>query len=48
MAVKVDGTICLVGFVGRMCFQSNADNAVRIDYEKYIDGKDDYIINLKK
>ena len=45
MALQADGTICFVGFVGRMCFQSNADNAVRIDYEKYINGADDYIIH---
>ncbi|MGN1458535.1 MAG: hypothetical protein ACI4XP_11400 [Acutalibacteraceae bacterium] len=45
MALKADGTICFVGFVGRMCFHSNADNAVRIDYEQYINGADDYIIH---
>lgn len=32
-------------FTGRMCYHHSRNTAIRIDYEKYIDGMDDYIIN---
>lgn len=44
MALRSDGTICLLGWAGRMCYRHNKENVLRIDYEKYIDGKDEYII----
>ena len=47
MALNADGTICFLGWAGRMCYRYGGDTAIRIDYEKYIDGADDYLINLK-
>ena len=48
MALLADGTICFLGFVGRMGYHSGANNIIRIDYEKYIDGDPEYIIDPKK
>jgi len=42
MALKPDGTICFLGWAGRMCYHAKGD-IIRVDYEKYIDGED-YII----
>ena len=28
-----------------MCYHYGGNTAIRIDYEKYIDGSDDYVIN---
>ncbi len=36
MALLADGTICYLGWAGRMCFMSKQENVVRIDYEEYI------------
>ncbi len=44
MALLSNGVICYLGFVGRMCYGSGSKDAIRIDYEKYIKDKDDYII----
>ena len=44
MALKPDGTICFLGWAGHACFYYGGKTAIRIDYEKYIDGMDDYII----
>ncbi len=44
MALLSSGVICYLGFVGRMCYGSGSKDAIRIDYEKYIKDKDDYII----
>lgn len=46
MALKSDGTICFLGWAGRMCYHHSRNTAIRIDYEKYIDGMDDYIVNF--
>lgn len=45
MALKSDGTICILGWAGRMYYYHSRNTAISIDYEKYIDGMDDYIIN---
>ena len=42
MALKPDGTVCFLGWAGRMCYHAKGD-IIRVDYEKYIDGED-YII----
>lgn len=47
MALNPDGTICFLGFAGRMNYWSNKE-AVRIDYEKYVGGDDDYVIVSKE
>ena len=44
MVLRPDGTICFLGWAGRMYFHHNKNNALRIDYEKYIDGFEDYIV----
>ena len=44
MALCADGTICFLGWAGRMCYHLSEDKVIRIDYEKYIDGEDNYII----
>ena len=41
MALQPDGTICFLGFVGRMCYHLDKDNVVRIDYQKYINDEND-------
>lgn len=41
-ALNKDGTVCFLNFVGRMAFQCNSDNIVRVDYKKYINGEEDY------
>ena len=48
MALHSDGTICFLGWAGHMCYHYSGKAAIRIDYEKYIDGKEDYIIKPKK
>lgn len=52
MAVNDDGTINYVGFAGRMAFGSGADTVggrklIRVDYAKYEEGEDDFIIRIK-
>lgn len=44
MALRPDGTICFLGWAGHMCYHHSKKAAIRIDYEKYIDGSADYII----
>ena len=44
MSLLPDGTICFLGFVGRLCYNLDKDNVIRIDYQKYVDGANDYII----
>ena len=44
MRLHKNGNLSYVGIIGRICFQSNADSAIRVDYEKYICGEADYII----
>lgn len=44
MALLPGGKICFLGFAGRMCYGSGSKDAIRIDYEKYINGEEVYII----
>ena len=44
MALQPNGTICFLGWAGRMCYHYNKENVLRIDYERYIDGAENYII----
>lgn len=44
MALKENGTICFLGWAGRMCYHYAQNQAIKINYEKYIDSADDYII----
>ena len=44
MALQPDGTICFLGWVGRLCYHHSKNTAIRIDYERYIDDDQVYII----
>ena len=44
MSLKADGTICYVGFAGRVLYHHLNDKCIMIDYEKYVDGDSGYII----
>lgn len=44
MSLKPDGTICFLGWAGRMCYHHSSNDAIRIDYEKYISGLEDYLV----
>ena len=44
MALLPDGHICFVGWVGRLCYKQGGDSVACVDYEKYIDGATDFII----
>lgn len=48
MALQANETICFLGWAGRICYHYSKDTAIRIDYEKYIDGEADYLIPDKK
>lgn len=40
MSLQKDGTICYLGWAGRICFHSMQENVLRIDYEEYTKQKD--------
>ncbi|MCQ4023208.1 MULTISPECIES: hypothetical protein [unclassified Ruminococcus] len=44
MALHDDGTICFLGWAGRMAYHYSKDTVKRIDYEKYISGETGYLI----
>ena len=45
MSLQPDGTICFLGWAGRVCYHyARQKNVVRIDYERYVNENDDYII----
>lgn len=44
MALHDDGTICFLGWAGRMAYHYSKDAVKRIDYEKYINGDAEYLI----
>ena len=43
LSVSHDGIISYVGFVGRIALGSGTKKPVCIDFEKYLDGTDNYI-----
>ena len=47
MALQKDGTICFLGWAGRMCYHNSEGSVLRIDYERYISGLEDYLIRLR-
>lgn len=47
MVLHNDGTICFLGWAGRMKYHYSKASIKSIDYEKYIDGKEDYIMPSK-
>lgn len=44
MALHNDGTICFLGWAGRMAYHYSKGKIKRIDYERYIEGLNDYLI----
>ena len=42
-AINADGTVNFINTVGRIAFQSGAENIVRIDYKKYCNGDEDFL-----
>lgn len=44
MALQDNGTICFLGSAGHMCYHHSKKSAIRIDYEQYINGCDNYRI----
>lgn len=44
MALLPDGHICFVGWAGHMCYRLGGDTVLRVDYEKYISGETNYIL----
>lgn len=44
MALQPEGSICFLGWAGRMCYHNSKGRVLRVDYEKYISGEDDYIV----
>jgi len=44
MALHDDGTICFLGWAGRMAYHYSKNAVKRIDYKKYIEGFEDYLI----
>ena len=48
MALHPNGTICFLGWAGHMCYHHSEGRVLRIDYEKYISGAEDYIIQSRQ
>ena len=47
IALLPDGTICYLGFCGRMCYKNGNDSAIRINYKAYKNEEMNYIIDPK-
>ena len=48
MALQSDGTVCFLGWAGHMCYQHSEGSVLRIDYERYISGAEDYLIQIRQ
>jgi len=44
MVLQTDGTICFLGWAGRVRFHYASANSLKVDYERYINGNVDYIV----
>jgi hypothetical protein len=44
MSLRSDGTICFLGWAGRMYYHHFSDKTVKVDYEKYINDQPEYIV----
>lgn len=44
MSLRPNGTICFLGWAGRMRFHYADTNSLKVNYERYINGNVDYII----
>ena len=48
MALCPNGTICFLGWAGHMCYHHSEGSVLRIDYERYISGAEDYLIQIRQ
>ena len=48
MALRPNGTICFLGWAGHMCYRLRKEHTLRIDYEKFITGAEDYLIHIRQ
>lgn len=48
MALCPNGTICFLGWAGHMCYRLRKEHTLRIDYEKFITGAEDYLIHIRQ
>lgn len=46
-AINKNHTVNFINGIGRIAFQCGAENIVRVDYKKYINGDDDYLYHYK-
>ena len=44
IALLPEGEICYVGWAGHMCYHNCKEGVIRIDYEKYANGDQKYLI----
>ena len=44
IALLPDGKLCYVGWAGHMCYYNCKEGVIRIDYEKYANGDQEYLI----
>ena len=44
IALLPEGEICYVGWAGHMCYYNCKEGVIRIDYEKYANGDQEYLI----
>ena len=44
IALLPEGEICYVGWAGHMCYYNCKEGVIRIDYEKYANGEDTFLI----
>ena len=44
MVLGTEGTICFLGYAGRMNYHYNKHKSICVDYEKYIDDLSEFIV----
>ena len=45
IALLPNGEICYAGWAGHMCYYNCKEGVIRIDYEKYANGDEKYIVD---
>ncbi len=45
MSLHADATIYFLGWAGRVQYHSCKENRICVDYEKYVDGEEDYLLD---
>ena len=44
VALLPNGEICYVGWAGRMCYHNSHEGVIKIDYEKFMNDEEEYLI----